>query len=322
MGMQIPATLPRIASVVAFLIGGLGILGAALGPILVIPFAVIPIVAGIGILRQRAWSAYGFALYCLAQTVPISILFLGGALHRDSVGVLASVAFSAALACLFFFAGKSLSNSGADRGRPRPWIAISAACSLPLLFLQPFVIPTGAMEKTLLIGDRILVRRFPKPSVSRGDVIVFAYPVDRSQTFVKRIIGVPGDRIRVVKKIVYLNRVPLVEPYATHNTDYEDPYRDNFPGEPHVRLGPEAIEMLAKHVVNGDVVVPQDCYFVLGDNRDSSLDSRYWGFVGSADLIGKPILIYDSESQPTDEIMERRFLVRNPVRWERLFKPL
>jgi len=151
---------------------------------------------------------------------------------------------------------------------------------------------------------------------------VFAYPVDRSQTFVKRVIGVPGDRIRIISKAVYRNGIALVEPYAVHKTDYEDSYRDNFPSEPNVRLPPSAADMLGKHIVSGDVVVPDRCYFVLGDNRDNSFDSRYWGFVGSDDLIGKPLLIYDSEAQSTDEIMERRFLVRRPVRWGRLFKLL
>jgi signal peptidase I len=236
--------------------------------------------------------------------------------------VLALIAFSTVLGCLFLLAGKSLANRGAPRGWPLPWFVISAIYALPLLFLHPFMIPTGAMENTLLIGDRVLVRQFPKPSVSRGDLIVFVYPVDRSQTFVKRVIGVSGDRIKIVHKAVYRNGVSLVEPYAVHKTGYEDLYRDNFPSEPNAPLPPQAADMLTRHVASGDVVVPERCYFVLGDNRDSSLDSRYWGFVGSGDLIGKPLLIYDSEAQSADEIMERRFSFRRPVRWERLFKLL
>jgi signal peptidase I len=320
--MQISAKIPRIAAVVAFLMAGSITISAVFGPIMIAPFALIPLIAGIGIVRRRVWSAYGLALCFFAQIVPVSIRFLGGALRRDSVGVLASIAFSTLLGCLFSLAGRSLANSGAPRGWPLPWFVISAVYALPLLFLHPFMIPTGAMENTLLIGDRVLVRQFPKPSVSRGDLIVFVCPVDRSQTFVKRVIGVPGDRIKIVHKAVYRNGVSLVEPYAVHKTDYEDSYRDNFPSEPNAPLPPQGADMLTRHVASGDVVVPEGCYFVLGDNRDSSLDSRYWGFVGSGDLIGKPLLIYDSEAQSADEIMERRFSLRRPVRWERLFKLL
>lgn len=156
------------------------------------------------------------------------------------------------------------------------------------------MIPTGAMEDTLLIGDHILVQRFPRPSVARGDLIVFLYPIDRNQTFVKRVIGVPGDRIKIVEKIVYVNGAELREPYVIHKNPYPDSYRDNLPSEPKGQAADAAREMLNNNVVNGQVVVPQGKYFVLGDNRDNSLDSRYWGFVGNGDVIGKPFLIYDS----------------------------
>src|SRR5579859_7720111 len=115
------------------------------------------------------------------------------------------------------------------------------------------VIPNGSMEDTLLIGDRILVQRFPKPSVARGDIIVFIYPVDRHQTFVKRLIGVPGDHIRISGKIVHLNGAALQEPYASHRTDYLDNYRDNFPSDPNAPM-PAGAEMLRNHVANGEVV--------------------------------------------------------------------
>src|ERR1039457_3550110 len=145
---------------------------------------------------------------------------------------------------------------------------------------------------------------------------------DRHQTFVKRVIGVPGDRIRISEKVVYRNGTALKEPYACHKTEYQYLYRDNFPSEPNVNLAAPALEMLAKHVVNGEVVVPEGKYFVLGDNRDSSLDSRYWGFVDSGDLIGKPLLIYDSEEQPVDDAMTGMATFPHRVRWGRLFKLL
>jgi signal peptidase I len=204
--------------------------------------------------------------------------------------------------------------------RPRSTIAEWTITILLLLFLtttlvQAYVIPTGSMEDTLLIGDHLLVDKLafapygpvskyllPYTDVKRGDIIVFRYPVDISQTFVKRCIGVPGDRIRVINKQVYLNGVRLDEPYSYHKSDYIDSYRDNFPGEPNVSVDHRATDMLLNHVVNGDVVVPPNSYFAMGDNRDSSLDSRYWGFVPRENIIGKPLVIYWSYDAPTDQL--------------------
>ncbi len=204
--------------------------------------------------------------------------------------------------------------------RPRSTIAEWTITILLLLFLtttlvQAYVIPTGSMEDTLLIGDHLLVDKLayapsgpvskyllPYTEPKRGDIIVFRYPVDISQTFVKRCIGVPGDRIRLINKQVYLNGVRLDEPYVYHKSDYIDSYRDNFPGEPNVSVDRRASDMLLNHVVNGEVVVPPGSYFAMGDNRDSSLDSRYWGFVPRENIIGKPLVIYWSYDAPTDEL--------------------
>jgi signal peptidase I len=209
---------------------------------------------------------------------------------------------------------------GQPQEPPRNTISEWTITILLLLFLtttlvQAFVIPTGSMEDTLLIGDHLLVDKLafappgpiskhllPFTDVKRGDIIVFRYPEDISQTFVKRCIGVPGDHIRLVNKQVYLNGHPLNEPYVIHNTDYIDSYRDNFPSEPNLTVYPGAIDMLQHHVVNGEVVVPPGEYFAMGDNRDSSLDSRYWGFVPRDYIIGKPLIIYWSYDAPTDEL--------------------
>ena len=190
---------------------------------------------------------------------------------------------------------------------PRSAIAEWAITILLLLFLtttlvQAYVIPTGSMEDTLLIGDHLLVDKLafapagpmskyvlPYAEPRRGDIIVFRYPVDIRQTFVKRVIGAPGDRIRIVNKQVYVNGVPGTEPYKFHKTDYIAPYRDNFPGEPDVLVDRGALDMLQNHVTNGEVVVPPNSYFAMGDNRDNSLDSRYWGFVPRENIIGKPL---------------------------------
>jgi signal peptidase I len=203
---------------------------------------------------------------------------------------------------------------------PRSFLAEWTVTFILLLFgttslVQAFVIPTGSMEDTLMIGDHLLVDKLayapagpiskyviPYTDVKRGDIIVFRYPVDIQPTFVKRCIGVPGDRIRLVNKQLILNGRPVNEPYVYHKTEYIDSYRDNFPSDPNVHVADFAQEMLMGHVQNGEVVVPPGSYFAMGDNRDSSLDSRYWGFVPRANIIGKPLIIYWSYDAPTEAL--------------------
>ncbi len=205
---------------------------------------------------------------------------------------------------------------------PRGVVAEWVVTFILLLFgtttlVQAFVIPTGSMEDTLLVGDHLLVDKLayapagpiskhvlPYSEVKRGDIIVFRYPIDIRQTFVKRAMGIPGDHIRVEKKHVILNGKMLNEPYVVHKTEYIDSYRDNFPGDPNVPLYPPAQVMLEKDVQHGEVVVPPDHYFAMGDNRDSSLDSRYWGFVPRENIIGKPLIIYWSYDAPTEHLAD------------------
>src|ERR1700685_3704337 len=160
--------------------------------------------------------------------------------------------------------------SSPDADPPRCTIAEWTITILLLLFLttflvQAFVIPTGSMEDTLLVGDHLLVDKLafapsgpvskyilPYTPVKRGDIIVFRYPVDISQTFVKRCMGVPGDRIRLINKEVYLNGVKINEPYKVNKTDYIDSYRDNFPSEPNANIYAGAVDMLEHHVTNGE----------------------------------------------------------------------
>jgi signal peptidase I len=231
--------------------------------------------------------------------------------------------------------------------QPRGFIAEWTVTIILLLFgtttlVQAFVIPTGSMEDTLLIGDHLLVDKLayappghiskyllPYEQVKRGDIIVFRYPVDIKSTFVKRCMGVPGDRIKLVNKEVYLNGKKLVEPYVYHKTEYIDSYRDNFPSEPNGGVLEPGLDMLEHHVVNGEVVVPPDSFFAMGDNRDSSLDSRYWGFVPRENIMGKPLIIYWSYDAPTEalsnptigvdhlvDLMEHFF---TKTRWRRTF---
>jgi signal peptidase I len=209
------------------------------------------------------------------------------------------------------------------RDPTRNSIAEWAVTILLLLFgtttlVQAFVIPTGSMEDTLLIGDHLLVDKLayapggpvtryllPYEQPKHGDIIVFHPPHDIAQTYVKRVIGLPGDRLKMVNRIVYRNDVRLNEPYVVNKFPY-DPSRDNFPGEPSpFAEGLQAQlqrDMLDNHVVNGEVVVPPNSYFAMGDNRDNSLDSRYWGFVPRDYIIGKPLLIYWSYKASTEDL--------------------
>lgn len=209
--------------------------------------------------------------------------------------------------------------------------------------VQAFVIPTGSMEDNLLIGDHLLVDKLayaPEGSVSRfllpytpikrGDIIVFRYPVDIRQTFVKRVIALPGDRLRLRNRQLYLNGSPLAEAYKVHKLPNHDSYRDNFPTYPNTMVEKPALDMLERNIVDGEVVVPRDAYFAMGDNRDSSLDSRYWGFVPRANIIGKPVLIYWSYDTTTDRLVAPglnlehfKDLAQNffrKTRWKRTFR--
>jgi signal peptidase I len=237
----------------------------------------------------------------------------------------------------------------APRQEPqRGFIAEWTVTIILLLFgttslVQAFVIPTGSMEDTLLIGDHLLVDKLayapsgaisrhilPYNDLGRGDIIVFRYPVDIQQTFVKRAIGIPGDHIRLVNKQLILNGKPVVEPYVYHKTEYIDSYRDNFPSDPNVHVVDSALDMLQNHVQNGEVVVPPGFVFAMGDNRDSSLDSRYWGFVPRDNIIGKPLIIYWSYDAPTealanpsiglDHIIDLVQHFPTKTRWRRTFR--
>jgi signal peptidase I len=172
--------------------------------------------------------------------------------------------------------------------------------------VQAFQIPSESMENTLLVGDYLLVDKLcygeagladavmPYQRIARGDVIVFHYPVDPKQHFVKRVIGVPGDRLRMVNKTVFINGKPLNEPYVRFIEPPNNLFRDNFPRTDIPMINMEGswwLEM-RKLVEDGQLIIPEGHYFVMGDNRDDSQDSRYWGFVPRENIIGSPLLIY------------------------------
>lgn len=181
--------------------------------------------------------------------------------------------------------------------------------------VQAFQIPSESMENTLLIGDYLLVDKvhfaeggtwggiLPYRPVERGDIIVFRYPVHPAQHFVKRVVALPGDRIRMVDKRLRVNGKPVEEHYAVHRGRRRDIFRDNFPAPNYASGNVEAQWWLQmrRTVQGGELVVPPGQYFVLGDNRDESLDSRYWGFVPRENVIGRPLLIYWSVRSPLAE---------------------
>lgn len=213
--------------------------------------------------------------------------------------------------------------------------------------VQAFVIPSGSMEGTLLVGDHLLVDKLayapgdsfgslllPYQEIQRGDIIVFRKPDELEMTMVKRAIGLPGDRLRIVDKRLWINGRPVDEPYVEHQTAFFLDYRDNFPPAADARVYPGDVTRAGRDMLEsvdrGELVVPAGFYFALGDNRDYSLDSRYWGFVPRENIVGKPLIIYWSYDAPTEELLSPgvspghlRDLALNfftKTRWERTFQ--
>lgn len=176
--------------------------------------------------------------------------------------------------------------------------------------VQAFKIPSQSMERTLLVGDHLLVNKFifggrgqwydkvlPYRPLQRGDIIVFKYPYQDHPHFVKRVIGLPGDHLKIVDQQVYINGKPLTEPYVVHDpASGYDPLNYSFPPvgrEIYVSpVQPEWAHDIRKYIQGDELIVPPDRYFAMGDNRDHSLDSRYWGFVDRDAIMGRPFLIY------------------------------
>jgi len=215
--------------------------------------------------------------------------------------------------------------AAAERVEETPFEALASICSVLVIGLfiltflaQNFVIPSGSMEKTLLVGDHLLVDRITlAPSASwmplvhyrepkRGDVIVFLKPGEPGMYLVKRLIGIPGDHIHLRDGVVILNGVAQNEPYAKlWPEDSAIPYADQFPavstGEANGITEQWAVD-LPSNIQGNDMVVPQGMYFMMGDHRHNSLDSRYWGFVPRANILGRPLFNYWSFKTPDDQM--------------------
>lgn len=233
---------------------------------------------------------------------------------------------------------------------PPEFIASMAAVLVVGLFIitfcmQAFEIPSSSMENTLLIGDHVFVDRdtmgpktpwmplIPYRQVHRHDIVVFLSPAEPGLYVVKRIVGIPGDRIHLQDGVLYVNGVRQEEPYVLHNGSYNG-YRDNFPNMSAVddpNITPEWHLTLRNYVQGNDIVVPPNSYFGMGDNRDVSLDSRYWGFIPRQNIIGRPMFIYWSFEEPPGEYLrtsigERvgfafRVIIHffDQTRWARMF---
>ena len=212
-------------------------------------------------------------------------------------------------------------------------IAVILALFIRTFVVQAFKIPTGSMEENLLIGDHLLVNKFifgpsasaveravlPMASLKRGEVVVFKYPEEPDRDFIKRVIGLPGETVELREKKVYINGTPLNEPYV------------HFLAPP--RGGTEFNEVTSFDVREryGPVTVPPNQYFVMGDNRDNSQDSRYWGFLPRELVKGKALVVYWSYEAGREDYQEEgagatargfisvfaHFFTR--TRWDRMF---
>jgi signal peptidase I len=174
-------------------------------------------------------------------------------------------------------------------------IAVILALFIRTFVVQAFKIPTGSMENNLLIGDHLLVNKFvfaptlsslenkllPIDPIHRGDILVFKYPEEPDRDFIKRVIGLPGETLELRNKKVYINGTALEEPYVR----FLYPASDSRTGESDVT----SFDVRENY---GPVTVPPDHYFMMGDNRDNSLDSRYWGFVPDRNIVGKAFFIW------------------------------
>lgn len=182
-------------------------------------------------------------------------------------------------------------------------IAVILALFVRTWIFQAFKIPTGSMEQNLLIGDHLLVNKFvyaptatwlerrllPVADIERGDIVVFKYPEDPERDFIKRVIGLPGETLEVREKRVYINGRLLDEPYVF----YLEP-----PGQLSAHHETTAVDLREQY---GPITVPPDSYFVMGDNRDNSQDSRYWGMLPRTYVKGKALVVYWSYEAEREE---------------------
>lgn len=211
--------------------------------------------------------------------------------------------------------------------------------------VEPFLIPSASMEPTLMVGDFLLSNRqvfapsgplgrliLPYRKVRRGDIVVFYHP--RPALLVKRVVGVPGDRLRIVHGYVWIDGKPINEPYARFQPSMPNAYRDNFPWKVYAdpEINPRWWRQMRSLTHDGQLTIPPDEYFVLGDNRNHSDDSRFWGLVPRRAILAKPMVIYFSLNETVgkkgrqatnDKLTKKKGILANITgfaRWNRIFR--
>lgn len=235
--------------------------------------------------------------------------------------------------------GRTLAPRGVRVGWVWEWAKVFPAAVLLFLvlrtfFVEAYKIPSGSMEKTLLVGDFLLVnklvygaeipfsgKRLPAlRAPKRGDVVVFEFPIDPSKNFVKRLVGLPGDTLSMRDGQLVRNGQSLTEQYVEHTEPGVDPVNDEFRWQrghlvnTAVAANSDALGYRPSRNNWGPLVVPTHHFFVLGDNRDNSLDSRYWGFVADSLLRGTPLVVYYSFTPDSAATMP--WITR--IRWARV----
>ncbi len=283
-------------------------------PLVGLVYAAVFAAAAWSIRRGEAWAAIAAAAILLT---PVAGALFRATYSREfnkEVFAANAIGFGLVLiaAALFLRAARTLWKGPVFS----VWIVFLVLSTAAFYGYRPLVNPTGSMEDTILAGDQMLVNTMAR-SAQRGDLVVFEYPIDRKNIFVKRVVAVGGDRVHLDNKKLFVNGAAVDEPWARNKTTIIDYFRDNFPKSPNVRIFAPAEAMLHDNFREGDILVPVGKFFVLGDNRDSSLDSRYWGFITQSDIIGKPALIYasfDTEGGRPANIFT--------TRWDRLLKRL
>ena len=281
----------------AVLLVVLAAISAWWNPVTALPHLLVFSAVALGLRRGRPWSGFGGALFLAASIASIVLaLWRSGQLATFAPSVFITALLYAVPATLLFRAGRALQQTNpAVRLSPLRWLVLAAIMvAFPLVF-NPVVVSAGSMENTILAGDQILILQLPVGAPRRGDLISMRYPVDVRQSFIKRVVAVGGDRVRFAGGKLILNGVPQNEPYVVASFSST----------------PDWPAQMARNTRDGDLIVPPGKLFVLGDNRDSSLDSRHWGFLDPGDVLGRPALIYFSKDP-----------IGGYVRWNRLFRPL
>jgi len=268
------ARLPKAARgavFVALLIALVSGISVRSGPIMLLGVCLVSLLAALGILLRRVWSAFGFALLLALSILAMLFFAVAGQSSGSLLQILVGVVLYSGVAGLFVLAGLSLKVAGATRGTPLPWILIALCFSVPFILYRPVSVLNGAMENTLLTGDFLLIDRFSGTHPALGDMVALHNPKDRRQILIRRVAAVPGG------------------------------------------------------IVNGSVLPPNK-YYVLGDAPAKSIDSRNFGFIDAADIIGKPKFIYDSLAPDPADVNAQSDIAlptHPPIRrWDRVFKAL